>query len=156
MISIPILAISEPIGPIEKGITYIVRPFMQPSYSPLIVSFNSLGSIQLLVGPASSSLTEAMYVRPSTRATSDGSELKAKLLGRFSSFSLIAIPLATISFISLSYSSVEPSHQHTLSGLHMALTSSTQLRSFLLFVIFLPFVICFTIINQDIVILYCI
>ena len=27
----PIFAISEPTGPMEKGITYIVRPFIQPS-----------------------------------------------------------------------------------------------------------------------------
>ena len=35
----------------------------------------SAGAIQLLVGPASSSLSEQMKVRPSTRATSLGSEL---------------------------------------------------------------------------------
>ena len=30
-ISTPIWAMSEPIGPMLKGMTYIVRPFMQPS-----------------------------------------------------------------------------------------------------------------------------
>ncbi|CNW35055.1 Uncharacterised protein [Mycobacterium tuberculosis] len=34
----------------------------------------SPGSIQLLVGPASISFAEQMYVRDSTRATSDGSD----------------------------------------------------------------------------------
>ena len=52
--SIPFLAMPEPTGPIENGITYIVRPFMQPVYKPFIVAFNSVGSIQLFVGPASS------------------------------------------------------------------------------------------------------
>ena len=41
-----ILEIGEPIGPIEKGMTYIVRPFMQPSVRPVNVSLNSFGSIQ--------------------------------------------------------------------------------------------------------------
>ena len=50
----PILAIGEPMGPMEKGITYIVRPFMQPVYRPVIVSLSSSGATQLLVGPASS------------------------------------------------------------------------------------------------------
>ena len=43
-----------------NGITYIVRPFMQPAYSPRIRSFISSGSIQLLVGPQSFSSTEQM------------------------------------------------------------------------------------------------
>ena len=30
VISIPFLEIGEPTGPIQKGITYIVRPFIQP------------------------------------------------------------------------------------------------------------------------------
>ena len=36
-----------------NGMTYIVRPVMQPAYSSLMRSFISSGSIQLLVGPAS-------------------------------------------------------------------------------------------------------
>ena len=43
----------RPDGPIENGITYIVRPRMQPSKSPCSVSRISRGSTQLLVGPAS-------------------------------------------------------------------------------------------------------
>jgi hypothetical protein len=30
VISTPILAMGEPMGPMEKGMTYMVRPFMQP------------------------------------------------------------------------------------------------------------------------------
>lgn len=37
-ISPPSALIGEPIGPIEKGITYIVHPHIQPSNSPLSVS----------------------------------------------------------------------------------------------------------------------
>ena len=65
-------AIGEPSGPIENGTTYIVRPSMQPSNSSLSVSRISAGSRQLLVGPASSSRSEQMKVRSSTRATSRG------------------------------------------------------------------------------------
>ena len=67
-------AIGEPSGPIEKGTTYIVRPFMQPLKKPLSFSRISAGSHQLLVGPASASSAEQMKVRSSTRATSPGSE----------------------------------------------------------------------------------
>ncbi|MET3961763.1 hypothetical protein ABIE44_001697 [Marmoricola sp. OAE513] len=57
-----------------NGITYIVRPFMQPAYSPRMISFIAFGSIQLLVGPQSFSSTEQMNVLSSTRATSVGLE----------------------------------------------------------------------------------
>jgi hypothetical protein len=67
-------AMGEPIGPMLKGITYRVRPFMQPVKSPLRVLRMSSGSCQLLVGPASSSRFEQMKVRSSTRATSAGSD----------------------------------------------------------------------------------
>ena len=46
------------------------------------VPFISRGSIQLLVGPASPFVTEQMYVRSSTRATSPGSERPRKQPGR--------------------------------------------------------------------------
>ena len=52
-------AIGEPSGPIEKGTTYIVRPFMQPLKRPFSVVPHLAGSRQLLVGPASSSLLGA-------------------------------------------------------------------------------------------------
>jgi hypothetical protein len=66
--------IGEPIGPIEKGTTYIVRPFIEPLNSFVSASLISVGSRQLLVGPASSSRSEQMKVRSSTRATSEGDE----------------------------------------------------------------------------------
>ena len=44
----------------ENGTTYMVRPAMQPSNSGASVARISLGSIQLLVGPASSFLSEQM------------------------------------------------------------------------------------------------
>ena len=65
-------AIGEPSGPIENGTTYIVRPCMQPVNRPVSVSRISAGSVQLFVGPASSSRSEQMNVRSSTRATSPG------------------------------------------------------------------------------------
>ncbi len=58
--STPILAMGEPMGPMEKGITYMVRPFMQPVYNLVMVAFSSAGSIQLLVGPASSRVLAAI------------------------------------------------------------------------------------------------
>ena len=50
----PMWAMGEPSGPMLKGITYIVRPLMQPAKSFLRVFFISTGSTQLFVGPASS------------------------------------------------------------------------------------------------------
>ena len=72
--SMPMCAMWLPIGPIENGTTYIVRPRMQPSNRPASVSRISAGATQLLVGPASSSRSLQMNVRSSTRATSDGSD----------------------------------------------------------------------------------
>ena len=69
----PISEIGEPSGPIENGTTYMVRPRMLPSNRSSSVSRISPGSAQLLVGPASSSRSEQMNVRSSTRATSEGS-----------------------------------------------------------------------------------
>ena len=57
----------------QNGMTYIVRPRMQPRYSSVMIAFISAGSIQLLVAPASFGSTEQMKVRSSTRATSVGS-----------------------------------------------------------------------------------
>ena len=70
----PTCAIGEPSGPIENGTTYIVRPRIEPLNSSVRVSRISSGSRQLLVGPASSSSSEQMKVRSSTRATSFGFE----------------------------------------------------------------------------------
>ena len=70
----PMWAIGEPSGPIENGTTYIVRPCMAPAKRRFSSARISSGSRQLLLGPASSSVAEQMNVRPSTRATSPGSE----------------------------------------------------------------------------------
>ena len=78
----PMCAIGEPSGPMQNGMTYIVRPCMQPSNSSASVAFISSGAIQLFVGPASSSFAEQMYVRSSTRATSLGWERARKQFGR--------------------------------------------------------------------------
>ncbi len=48
-----------PSGPMQNGTTYMVRPRMQPSKTSAKVSRISSGAIQLLVGPASSSLLRA-------------------------------------------------------------------------------------------------
>src|SRR6266568_2850605 len=97
-------AIGEPSGPMLHGITYIVRPRIQPLNRPPSVSFISLGCTQLLVGPASVLLREQMKVRSSTRATWLGSERARKLLGRFSGLSRRKVPEATICSHRRSYS----------------------------------------------------
>ena len=56
----PMWAMSEPSGPIEKGTTYKVRPFIVPLKRPSSVWRISAGSRQLLVGPASISCSEQM------------------------------------------------------------------------------------------------
>ena len=53
-------AMGEPTGPMLKGITYIVRPCMQPSNFGVSWAFILSGSIQLLVGPASASSLQQM------------------------------------------------------------------------------------------------
>jgi len=63
-----------PRGPMENGITYMVRPRIEPSNTPLRVWRISAGAAQLFVGPASFLCSEQMNVRDSTRATSDGAE----------------------------------------------------------------------------------
>src|SRR3954468_25045542 len=89
----------------------------------------SSGSSQLFVGPASSSRREQMNVRSSTRATSSGSERARYELGRLASERRSNVPLSTRTWHSESYSSAEPSHQWTRSGLVSSATSSTQASS---------------------------
>ena len=60
VISTPNIGCSASRWPITNGMTYIVRPVMQPAYSPRMMAFISSGSIQLFVGPASFSSTEQM------------------------------------------------------------------------------------------------
>src|SRR5205807_7534182 len=89
------------------------------------------------VGPTSSSCSEQMNVRSSTRATSAGSERAQWLLGRLASLSRVKVPASTSSWARRSYSSAEPSHQWMRSGWQRAATSSTQSRS-LVFVVLAP------------------
>src|SRR5690242_13413421 len=95
VICTPYLENLEPTGPMQKGITYKVRPHMQPFIRPLRIDFIFLGSIQLLVGPASFFNRLQINVRSSTLATSLGSLKHAKLFGRFSGSSLMKVPLLT-------------------------------------------------------------
>ena len=59
VISTPTFEKRDPGGPIRKGTTYIVRPFMAPVKSGVSLAIASAGGIQLLFGPG---------VRPCSRA----------------------------------------------------------------------------------------
>src|SRR5690606_12475152 len=89
-----------------------------------MVAFISFGSIQLLVGPASSSRSEQMNVRSSTRATSLGSEAAQYELGL--AFNGTNVPASTSSALMRSASSSEPSTHTTRSGVVSSATSRTQ------------------------------
>ncbi len=76
----------------------------------------SAGSIQLLVGPASTSRSLQMKVRDSTRATSDGSDSARYEFGFFSSSSFLKVPASTSCSVSRAASSSEPLANTTRSG----------------------------------------
>src|SRR5438093_2155435 len=57
-------------GTIQYGMTYIVRPLMEPVKSSVSRRLIRVRSFQLLLGPASSWVLEQIKVRSSTRATS--------------------------------------------------------------------------------------
>jgi hypothetical protein len=118
----------EPIGPIENGSTYIVRPRMQPSNSCMSRAFIAPGSIQLFVGPASARWMLQMNVRSSTRATSDGSERARKLPGRLAGSSGMSVPDCTRPSHSRRYSASEPSHHWMRSGRVRRATCITHSR----------------------------
>src|SRR4051795_11184124 len=118
----------------ENGTTYIVRPCIDPRKRDSSSSRISAGGRQWFVGPASCSRSEQMNVRSSTRATSAGSEVAQYELGRLASLNLVNVPLSTKSWARRSYSSADPSHHSTRSGVVRAATSSTHSRSFLLVV----------------------
>src|SRR5271165_3731450 len=132
VICTPILAMGEPSGPMLNGMTYMVRPRMQPSNNSSSVARIFAGGAQLLVGPASSWLNEQMKVRSSTRPTSDGCERVRKELGRLSGLRRMNVPDLTIIAHSRSYSRSEPSTHSTESGLHRRAISSTHADSCLL------------------------
>ena len=54
----PILQMGESSGPMAKGMTYIVRPCIHPLKIAVSFCLISMGSAQLLVGPASSLVLE--------------------------------------------------------------------------------------------------
>ena len=134
MISTPSCEIREPSGPIEKGTTYIVRPFMEPANKVFNSVFISTGSRQLFVGPASASSSEQMNVRSSTRATSLGLERAKNEFGRLASFNLMKVPCSTKRAVKRSHSSCEPSDHSMRSGWVSAAVCSTHSRSFLFLV----------------------
>ena len=127
-ISTPICAICEPMGPMENGITYIVRPRMQPSNRRSSVRRISRGAIQLFVGPASSLSWLQMNVRSSMRATSLGCDRARCEFGRSFSFRRMNVPALSNSAHKRSYSAREPSHQWMRSGLERRATSETHCR----------------------------
>src|SRR5690606_21549043 len=116
VISTPSLGSSAPSGPMQNGTTYMVRPFIEPRYSSVMVARISAGSTQLLVGPASDSDREQMKVRDSTRATSDGSDNARNEFGFFFSSSFLTVPASTSWVVSRSHSASEPSAHTTRSG----------------------------------------
>src|SRR5438552_3637580 len=128
-ISTPICAICEPIGPMENGITYSVRPRMQPSNRRSSVWRISRGSIQLFVGPASSLSWLQMKVRSSMRATSLGCDRARYEFGCSFSFRRMNVPALSSSAHNRSYSAREPSHQWMRSGLERRATSDTHCRT---------------------------
>ena len=128
VISTPNIGFSASRWPITNGMTYIVRPVMQPAYSPRMRSFISPGSIQLLVGPASFSSREQMKVRSSTRATSVGSVRAQNELGLAAGSSRVNVPVATSESVSSVHSSSDPVHQWIRSGVVIAETSATKSR----------------------------
>ena len=129
VISTPSWEMLPPSGPMQNGMTYMVRPRMRPSKISANVSRISSGAIQLLVGPASCSRSEQMNVRSSTRATSPGSDAHQKLFGRSSGFSRLNVPFSTSRLVSRSHSACEPSHHTTASGLVSSAVSPTHLTS---------------------------
>src|SRR6478752_1819463 len=95
VICTPYLENLDPVGPMQNGITYKVRPLMQPFMRPFRTDFIFLGSIQLLVGPASIFNLLQIKVRSSTLATSLESLKQAKLFGCFLESSFMKVPLLT-------------------------------------------------------------
>jgi hypothetical protein len=127
VISTPSIGGSASSGPMQNGMTYIVRPRIDPRYSSVIVDFISAGATQLFVGPAPDSSLEQMNVRSSTRATSSGSDAAQKEFGFFSR--RVKVPASTSAVVVRSHSSSEPSTQTTRSGVVSSATSRTQASS---------------------------
>src|SRR5579883_226368 len=110
----------------QKGMTYIVLPRMQPEKSFKRFRFISSGSFQLFVGPASSGDFEQMNVLFSTRAVSAGWEWHQKLLGRNCGLSGVKKFFSTSFWQIARYSFSEPSHIWMLSGRQSSTASATH------------------------------
>ena len=85
MISTPSIGFSAVSGPMQNGITYMVRPRIEPRYSSVMVAFISAGSIQLLVGPASSGshgADEGALLDPRDVVGVGGGPERVRLLGQ--------------------------------------------------------------------------
>ncbi len=126
VISTPSIGFAAVVGPMQNGMTYIVRPRMHPRYSSPITAFISAGSHQLLVTPASDSSNEQMKVRSSTRATSSGSDAAQNEFGF--AVSRTKVPASTRRVVTRSHSSSDPSHHTIRSGVVSSATSRTQDR----------------------------
>ena len=126
VISTPSIGFSAVVGPMQNGMTYMVRPRMHPRYSSVITAFISAGSHQLLVTPASDSSNEQMKVRSSTRATSSGSDAAQNEFGF--AVSRTNVPASTRRVVTRSHSSSDPSHHTIRSGVVSSATSRTQDR----------------------------
>ncbi len=104
----------------------MVRPRIAPSSSGRNFYFAAAGSIQLLVGPASSSVTGANEGQV-FRAGHVVGMLRCRYeRGKLFSFRPMKVPSCSIPFTSVSYSCKEPSHHTILAGLVRAAHSSTQ------------------------------
>src|SRR5882757_9927639 len=98
-------------GPKMYGITYIVRPFIEPVNKPPKVFLASAGAIQLLVGLAFSLSRVQMKVTFSVRATSLGSLRCSRQFGYVFSFNCNVWPSLINCCWMRAASSSDPSHQ---------------------------------------------
>jgi hypothetical protein len=126
VISTPQRASGESIGPMQYGMTYIVRPRMQPANNASIFACASAGDIQWLFGPASSRSLVHTKVRCSTRATSSGCERCSQLSGCVFEFSGNSVPSSSMPRTSSANSLSLPSHQWMRSGCVVRATSMTH------------------------------
>ena len=128
VISTPSWEIGEPSGPMQNGTTYMVRPRIAPAKISANVARISSGAIQLLVGPASSSCSEQMKVRSSTRATSTGRSGPEAARPQLR-VERRSVPCSTSRLVSWAHSSSDPSHHCTASGLVSSAISPTHAAS---------------------------
>ena len=91
-----------------------------------MTAFISEGDLQLFVKPASSSFSEQMNVRSSTRATSVGSDAAWNEFGFLLGLRRVKVPASTSSVVRRSHSSSDPVTHSTAAGVVRAATSSTQ------------------------------